>query len=158
MLRALMLRFFAQPRALGLDSGSPGRPRRQFWRPNSMDFRASSLLVRPLSRDPPTLTKHCVGARISSLGLSLDDAKTSQNRSASAFDVVRCAERARVAFQCGPGASRVRPWDAFGRLPAALGSPGRSKIGPGAAFGHPGPAPRTPQRAPKTEMCTQNIP
>ena len=76
-----------------------------------------------------------------------DKPKTLKNRSAGACDSVGCAEHAWTALRGSLGASRGRPGDTFGRLLAALGSPGRSKIGSGTAFGRPGAAPRAPQRA-----------
>ena len=95
-----------------------------------MDFRASSPLVRPLSCDPPTLTKHCVGARILSFELSRGEAKTSKNRSASAFDSVVCAEHAQPRPRDRLQAFWERPERAFGRLPAVSGSPGASQDWP----------------------------
>ena len=52
------------------------------------------------------------------------NAKTTNNRSVSMFGSTRYSKHARTPLRAGPGASRDWPRDAFGRLPAALGSPG----------------------------------
>ena len=89
-----------------------------------------SLRKDSFPRDPPTLTKHCVGARILSFELSRGEAKTSKNRYASAFDSVVCAEHAQPRPRDRLQAFWERPERAFGRLPAVSGSPGASQDWP----------------------------
>ena len=77
--------------------------------------------------------------------LSRDDAKSMKNHSASAFDGARCSKRARTLLRGGPGASARRPGDAFGRLLAALGSPGAPQDRP---LGGIWPSTSRPERVP----------
>ena len=87
--------------------------------------------------------------------LSRDKTKATKNRSEGAFEAARCTTGARTAHREDLGASSGRPWDAFGRLLAALGSPGapqdrlwggiwaskshpeRVRTRPGNGLGHP---------------------
>ena len=57
--KVLRARFVARTGPLGLDFGSPGRPRTRFWRPKRLDFRLFSacLCVSCQFRSNPT--KHC---------------------------------------------------------------------------------------------------
>ena len=56
--------------------------------------------------------------------LPRDKTKATKNRSEGAFEAARCTTGARTTHREDLGASSGRPWDAFGRLLAALGSPG----------------------------------
>ena len=81
--------------------------------------------------------------------------KATKKRSKGTFEAAWCTTGARTAHREGLGASSGRPWDAFGRLLAALGSPGapqdrlwggiwasksdpeRVRTRPGNGLGHP---------------------
>ena len=56
--------------------------------------------------------------------LSRDKTKATENRSEGTFEAARCSVGARTVHWEGLGASSGRPGDPFGRLLAALGSPG----------------------------------
>ena len=127
---ALRARFFARADQFFARTSRSEGSRARFRRPKCLDFRRFSLRKDSFPRDPPTLTKHCVGARILSFELSRGETKTSKNRSASAFDSVVRAEHAQPRLQDRPQASRETPGHAFGRLPAVCGSPGASQDWP----------------------------
>ena len=82
--------------------------------------------------------------------LSRDDAKSMKNRSASAFDGARCFKRGQTLLRGGPGASAERSRDAFGRILAALGSPGAPQDRP---LGGIWPSTSRPERVP---ACPRN--
>ena len=59
--------------------------------------------------------------------LSRNKTKATKNRSEGAFEAARCSTCAQTVHREGLGTSSGRPGDAFGRLLAALGSPGASQ-------------------------------
>ena len=132
-----------------------GRPSSILGRPDALgvDFRGRNGLIFELFRRSRAFGLNFVpsqqntvktGTRSTS-ELSRDKTKTAKNRSAGPSDLACRATCSPMSFRTGSGASQDRPGDAFGRLLAALGSPGASQDRPWSDFWT---SERRPERVP----------
>ena len=129
-LRVLLLEpgrsspILARPGALGLDFSSRNA---LIFEPFRRAHAFVSEVARSQQNTVKTDTKHTSEHPRA-------NAKTTNNRSVSMFGSARYSKHARTPLRAGPGASRDWPRDAFGRLPAALGSPGALQDQPPGEF------------------------
>ena len=157
--KVLRARFVARTGPLGLDFGSPGRPRTRFWRPKRLDFRLFSacLCVSCQFRSNPT--KHGKNWYARHMGAFARQDK-SDRKSIRGHVRSRSVQRWRSDGSLGGSWKLERLRGSPGTLLDGswplLARPGCPKIGLEAAFGCPMAVPSASGRVPETASGSQN--